>query len=428
MNDFKRNPPIIEICMENAICNMRCKYCFGGFDGNHNNHTGKVPEFNASLLDKALRYVSPSYRGGIKIWGGEPLANWETFKKVAEYARSKFPEANLILITNGSLLNKEKAKFLSEMRFHVNISHDGAGQSLRGKDYLVAGTEQVDAIRYLKLNGSFSSFHMVIHRESCDLDKQIDYWTNVSENILEFPFQVSWSIFRATDDWTDEFMPDMDKHNEFFDYTFGQMIDKYKGCLKSRVLFGFSTDQERAMRTFVFGQKAEYPCSTFDSITVGLSGQLYRCVQDCERRSAGESSELYAQLLDRKSFHLLPECEECDVRDMCAGMCAILTDEQRKKNCANYQNFLRYMRDYLFSDRQRFELIARSMGAVPAEEARARMQMQQRQLNDHQVYYTDDGIKLEEHSVDECSSGNTEKKCCKCEQEKDSVTTSDTEK
>lgn len=387
--DFKRFPPIIEICMENAICNMKCKYCFGGYVDGHNGHTGKVTEFKPEVLDKVLRRVDPNYQGGIKIWGGEPLANWETFKQVADYAKRKFPMAKLLLITNGSLLTKEKAKFLAKYNFSVNISHDGIGQTLRGKDYLVEGSEQVEAIKYLKLNNAFGSFHSVITNASDDLDKQIDYWYNVSENIVEFPFDYSWSIFRKTDDWTKTFMPNMDKHNEWIDYTFENMIDCVQGN-KRRVNFMFSTDQDRAMQWLIFGRFAEYPCSTFDSITVGLTGKEYRCVQDCERRSVTES-ETYADLMKRENWKLLPECDTCKVRPMCAGMCAVLTDEQRKENCENYINFYSYMTDYFHANRQRADLIARYYGAIP---------MDQQQPCENECI-DESEVTLEEHNVNE---------------------------
>jgi len=358
--------------MENAICNMKCKYCFGGYIDGHNGHTGKVADFNPDILDKALRRVAPDYAGGIKFWGGEPLANYETLQKVVEYARAKFPYAHLILITNGSLLTKEKAKFFIKHKVSVNISHDGSGQSLRGKDFLIANSEQVEAIKLLKLNDCFGSFHIVLTSESCDLDKQIDYWTNVADNVIEFPVEVSWSIFRETDEWTKDFMPDINKHNEFLDYTFGQMADSVTDRLhRPKVRFMFSTDQDRALNYLLFGDKAEYPCATFESLTVGLSGKEYRCVQDCERRSVVDS-ETYAELMKKENFKLLPECDTCPVKNMCGGICAVLTDDQRRANCTNYINFYTYMKEYIEFDRHRTDLIAASMGASPIEPAPAR--------------------------------------------------------
>lgn len=219
---------LIEICMENAVCNMKCKYCFGGFTNDHNMHTGVIPVFDATLMDSQLSSVPSDYDGDIKIWGGEPLANYDTFRNVVDYIRPKFKRANLVLITNGSLLTIDVAKYLCSNGIHVTISHDGSGQYIRGKDYLTNESEQVKAIQVLQMNRLFSGFHMVIHRGSDVLEDQIKYWDNISNNVLYFPLNISWSIFRVTDEWTEEFIPNMDRHNEFIKYTLNLMTGEGK--------------------------------------------------------------------------------------------------------------------------------------------------------------------------------------------------------
>ncbi len=48
--------------------------------------------------------------------------------------REAFPESKFSLITNGSLLSREKLDFIAEHDIEITISHDGPGQHLRGPD------------------------------------------------------------------------------------------------------------------------------------------------------------------------------------------------------------------------------------------------------------------------------------------------------
>jgi uncharacterized protein len=72
----------------------------------------------------------------VEFWGGEPLVYIKTLRPLAEAIRAKYPNAELSVITNGSLLNTETNDWLDQMGFSVGISHDGPGQHVRGPDPL----------------------------------------------------------------------------------------------------------------------------------------------------------------------------------------------------------------------------------------------------------------------------------------------------
>lgn len=63
------------------------------------------------------------------FFGGEPLMNFETVKKIVEYARSQEPVYNkkfrFTITTNGMLLTDDKIDFINREMSNVVLSIDG---------------------------------------------------------------------------------------------------------------------------------------------------------------------------------------------------------------------------------------------------------------------------------------------------------------
>ena len=67
------------------------------------------------------------------FFGGEPLMNFETVKKIVEYARSQEPIYNkkfrFTITTNGMLLTDDKIDFINREMSNVVLSIDGRRMS-----------------------------------------------------------------------------------------------------------------------------------------------------------------------------------------------------------------------------------------------------------------------------------------------------------
>lgn len=119
-------------------CNYSCEYCSQRFVP-HADETSKKDV--GSFLAKLPQWFDGGEDGkgqGVRIefWGGEPFVYWKTFKPLAEGVRARYPNADFLVITNGSLLDLEKNEWLDRLGFAVAISHDGPGQHVRGPDPL----------------------------------------------------------------------------------------------------------------------------------------------------------------------------------------------------------------------------------------------------------------------------------------------------
>lgn len=113
-------------------CNYSCEYCSQRFVPHAEETHRDEAETFLSGLDDWLRTNPES----IEFWGGEPFVYWKTLRPLAEALRDRFPKATFSVITNGSLIDDEKTDWLDRLGFHVAISHDGPGQSVRGPDPL----------------------------------------------------------------------------------------------------------------------------------------------------------------------------------------------------------------------------------------------------------------------------------------------------
>jgi uncharacterized protein len=106
-------------------CNFRCTYCFEDF---------KNQKMDATRIEELAAFVDERLpdRGALSVhfYGGEPLLAWdslvaavETFERLAGAKQGQF---SFYVTTNGSLLTRERARYLAgHGAAHVKITLDG---------------------------------------------------------------------------------------------------------------------------------------------------------------------------------------------------------------------------------------------------------------------------------------------------------------
>lgn len=126
----KIKPVIKAMCLNMTHdCNLRCEYCFAS-QGTYN---GEKAFLSFETGKKAFDYLvkSSGNRRNLEVdfFGGEPLMNFDTIKKLVEYGRSLEKEYNkhfrFTVTTNGVLLNEEKINYINENMDNVVLSIDG---------------------------------------------------------------------------------------------------------------------------------------------------------------------------------------------------------------------------------------------------------------------------------------------------------------
>ena len=113
-------------------CNYSCSYCSQRYMKCAEETSKADIEVFLEKFDK----LPKSDKLKVEFWGGEPLVYWETLKPLAEAIRFRHRDADLFMVTNGSLLTYEIVDWLVNLDFIVAVSHDGPGQYKRGGDPL----------------------------------------------------------------------------------------------------------------------------------------------------------------------------------------------------------------------------------------------------------------------------------------------------
>lgn len=103
-------------------CNFGCDYCY--MKNNASSFTfDKFLKFY-KYIDFLLRvYGAEKYR--FVFFGGEPTLEWELVKDIVYFIGNDNKKDSITLVTNGSLLTKEKLEFIKERKINLSISYDG---------------------------------------------------------------------------------------------------------------------------------------------------------------------------------------------------------------------------------------------------------------------------------------------------------------
>lgn len=160
------------IILEGAKCNAACDYCFI----KQCHEEASQTQIDEQAIRSTLKTVKiDSSKNYIVLWAGEPLFNKEAFIKLCEIINSELPKTNIIINTNGFLLNSEWAEFLIKHNVYVNLSHDGPGQKYRGFDYFNSKSH-VKAINELAEANHLLNIETVIHKYNCSFNDIKDFF------------------------------------------------------------------------------------------------------------------------------------------------------------------------------------------------------------------------------------------------------------
>ena len=125
-----RAPRVLKIQL-GLSCNYACSYCSQAF---------QIADATVSKLADVEHFLTQldgwitDAPEKIELWGGEPFLYWAKIKWLIPALAERFPAARFSIITNGSLLDREKLDFIAQYDIAIGISHDGPGQHLRGPD------------------------------------------------------------------------------------------------------------------------------------------------------------------------------------------------------------------------------------------------------------------------------------------------------
>ncbi len=118
------------LCLHVAhTCNLNCAYCFASQGKYHGERALMSYETGRQALDFLLARSGKRHHLEVDFFGGEPLMNFGTVKRLVAYARSREKETGKLfrftLTTNGLLIDDEVIDFCNREMDNVVLSLDG---------------------------------------------------------------------------------------------------------------------------------------------------------------------------------------------------------------------------------------------------------------------------------------------------------------
>jgi len=294
-------------------CNLRCATCW---------LRATVAEPDECSYDDWRRFLRAFASVGgelVTITGGEPMTRGDCLR-IIQYANEV--GFNVILLTNGTLINKENAKILNEYCGEIQVSIDGPDaethDSVRGK-----GTFE-RAIAGLKELSIYPSYHL-----SIAMTPTLATLPVFQTNLRQFTEWVWQNIdpdisFRMTRNlWGGRHIAPMSEEEEI---AHTKNID---ALCNDQLEAGF-TDKLDAIA--VVPNRRVSGCGLGALFTVASNGDMRVCIYQPDPfgniKDIGEDDTLFHDIAhkvremgDSLRVEELPTCRECDLRYFCGGKC-----------------------------------------------------------------------------------------------------------
>jgi uncharacterized protein len=326
-----RAPRILKIQL-GLSCNYACSYCNQAFQI-ADATVSKLADVEHFLIQLDSWITDAPEK--IELWGGEPFLYWAKIKRLLPALAGRFPGAAFSIITNGSLLSREKLDFIAAYDIAITISHDGPGQHLRGPDPL-DDPEKRDWIEALLAERpGKTAFNAVLTRDCHDLQSLKAWFADkVGPDIFVGLEGVVNVYDAATAIGTGRFEPA--ELNSLTRSIFEALVEDPNAFGLGERINEFYASIQRRRPVEALGQKCGMDRE--DTIAVDLRGNVMTC-QNTGAKGAhkiGHVADFDAIALDTAThFAFRPECMSCPVVQLCKGSCMFLESEFFKQSCAN---------------------------------------------------------------------------------------------
>ena len=318
-------------------CNYNCFYCSQRL--NHDRATGKQDIDNWIRI---LESIDNDFHVGqfIELWGGEPLLYWKTIEGILPHIKRIWPNLNVFVTTNGSLLTEQKIKTLHKYGVRLQISHDGPAQTIvRNKDDIFDDPEIVDAIKFAA-EYQMVTFHPVITKYNCDLRNLWNYLYEKFPTIDIIPEGVvncfNYNINEVNTPFNEE-------QQQVFMESFLDLM-KVVNPMGGRQ-YGVWHDIDNFIKGLGYQHLAGCTCYGSHKLVVDYNGDILRChteSKNAQHRLGNITQPIY--FFDKKQsiMHMKDSRQLCNdsciAYNTCAGSCPVVSEDKfDSRHCINKQ-------------------------------------------------------------------------------------------
>jgi uncharacterized protein len=302
-------------------CNLGCPYCYVA-----NRPTYMMPETFDNAIPQLydLMKRSGDHEYYVSFFGGEPLLNWDLIKHATPKLIADDKCKGINIITNLTMIDEEKFKFIKESGIGVSWSFDGMGSNESRP--LLPLLENTNPETGELFNGILDLYehkkHMITKlANGC----KVMIWPgNVKDMTENFEFLVGWGIDHPDfsivrdDVWTAE---DIRVYRE----ELIRLTDRYIEKLKSGIPCSVGFLRLTILDTIFGLVKGKRPFGCFAGTNGGVlmsSGEFYPCARFASKKimlmDENYNFKYYQEKFNPKNFD---KCEPCDLKQVCNAGC-----------------------------------------------------------------------------------------------------------
>ena len=295
-------------------CNLKCRHCHSFFGSPLKN------ELTTEEITDLIKEASHFKECTLIISGGEPFCR-DDIVEIVEAASHYFGE-RISVITNGTLINDEKAHILADSHVKVQISLEGpdeeSNDTIRGKGVF---TKAVTALRRLKRLGVDVIVRMTLLKTNKHKMRETIEFVK-KEGIAPVSFELLKMGGRSLDSLED------------INPTTDELIQTYRQIKEldpDSSYIGFDESLKPGVTRMV---KRDLCSAGHRMLSVGADGGVYPCaglmypeflagnIREKPLEEIWKESPVLKKIR-RLSVSQIPECKDCPIRYMCGGGCLV---------------------------------------------------------------------------------------------------------
>jgi len=344
-----RKPATLKITM-GLKCNYACSYC-------NQAHQPHDPVGGPEDAEELVQKMKENFNFGIydkfrlEFWGGEPMVYWKTLKPLAEKVKKVYPNAQFMMVTNGSLLTRDKVDWFNQMGFSIGMSHDGPLHAQnRGPDPLDEPVAKDAVVYALKTMGMTRfTFNCVLTRENVSipavrefilkkLNRTFTGFENPGVDQRELQVTTEELMLPYDDSGMAHSLQTTDEKKEILHTLFEETIDN-----KNQFSWTVYQKVKSFYESIVYGRPAEavgQKCGMDkeDNIAIDMKGNVTTCqnTSSLTKHNIGNIED-FDNIRLTNSYHwsTRKECPSCPVVQLCQGACLFLEDQYWEQACEN---------------------------------------------------------------------------------------------
>ena len=309
-----------------SSCNLKCPYCFaqtsdGGF---------AYSDYNEESIDNLLMLLKKynhQTSTTLVFFGGEPLIRYDLIKYTVNKIKEKYNELNIgySITTNGTLITKERAKFLKENNFAILVSMDGFENEYNYRHFINGKSSVNRVLTNMNLLKEMNVPFQI--RATITSDNPYIYETYRFFEELKYPFNIAFAY--SSENKSNEKLNIFDeKCIDQIKKAFDKLLKYYTKKIESKEPI-FNTLFLSLGDILEYRVHREHVCAAgYTFYTVMSNGDIYTCahLMNNPEYSMGKISDFVSLNQNScssisRSILSIEDCENCWAKYLCVGGC-----------------------------------------------------------------------------------------------------------